>query len=314
MKKFLTLFCFAITLQFSLKSQVLNREKSANTPLSHGKFLDINDTCHTIFYDGNHFVRYQMCYSKGYKPEIFSDDDLYGKFGVCGDTLTNIVIDTFNKNIKEYILTGMTQQGKECERMTVISNDSFWIITPLKTRPNIRSHYTTNNIMIKREYYKDFKIPMIKPLELIIEESNRDSIIYIAFDQKNPYNKLDSFLNMLYIPSSGLVKTNIRATPYLLAYNAIKAFVLIDGKKVEVPIIFEKFTNTKLGLTRIEKEKRKEYIESNKSIFFNDKYFVLMSRYNPDRERTVNRVFREKIEEQVLDLELMSLEKYINGF
>ena len=277
---------------------------------SHGTFIDISDTCHTIFFDGKNYVRRLTCYPEGYKPEIFSANDPTNKLGNCGDTLINFVIDSFNKSINEYSFKAMTSQGKECQWMTIISNDSFWIVTPLKTLPNIRNHYTVNHVMVKKEFYKNFKLPKTEKLELIINEDIRDSIIYIAFDQKNQYNKLDSVLNAIYVPSSGLVKTSISATPFLLAYNAISAYVLIDGKRIEIPVVFDKLSG--LGVRYIKHENRKEYIKSNRQIFFNDKYFLLVYRYNPSRDRVVNIVFGESIVGQVLDMELISIEKYIN--
>ena len=121
--------------------------------------------------------------------------------------------------------------------------------------------------------------------------------------------KLDSFLNMIYVPESGLVKTSISATPLILAYNSIKASVIINGEKIKIPVLYEKKLGK--GTVYIKKEERAAYIKSNKEIFFHEKYFLRLSRYNPGRN-FINDTFNQKIDGQVLDIELISIEKYIN--
>lgn len=276
---------------------------------SHGTFIDISDTCHTIFFDGKHYVRRVNCYDIGTKIDFFDANDPNNEMGNCGDTLTDIRIEKFKERTNEFQVTARTKEGKICDVITVVPFDSFLIITPLKRKPGILDHYTDNHIMVKKDLINNFKIPKTKDLELLIDERAKDKISYIVFDQKYIYNKLDSFLNMIYVPESGLVKTSISATPLILAYNSIKASVIINGEKIKIPVLYEKKLGK--GTVYIKKEERAAYIKSNKDIFFHEKYFLRLSRYNPGRN-FINDTFNEKIDGQVLDIELISIEKYIN--
>lgn len=241
--------------------------------------------------------------SKIYAPKYFKDST--GKFIEAPNcSVVNYSIDSIDANGGIYI--SAHKESFRCYSYHIIRDNNFLSLTPLKTLKGIEFHFTSPELYVLNNTREDETKDEV--LSILLDKNIQlNKINYVAFDQ--PAKLLDKVSIgqklKIKLDSTGLNKSTIVINPIMYAKKNYVAYFVDENENIliEIPIIYnETIDEIKNRFTR-----EQQKIELQK-IKVTDLYLIA-NRFNPSRERTVNKVFNENIIGQVQTFELRSLKE-----
>jgi len=197
-------------------------------------------------------------------------------------------------------------------RISMIDKDSFIVITELKSGAGIDCHYSGGGIFERQDKKGCFQPdPNEGSLEITIENYKHNSHILLAMDQgyMEGNNPMDT--SRVHIKNGLFGKTARRSNPEDLMSGKYH-FYLVDmdsqGNLIQmsIPTIYAPVHSVYMPL-----EDRVKIIDQYRMLIGKSSYFINCYRFNPGRDRVVNKVFGEEIAGNVLSLSLYSVEEYL---
>jgi len=268
--------------------------------LNTSKYHLENDTCSTIqILSDNKIIINRDCEEHS-KDEVSIVQTLNGEIieRYCQDL--SYKVDSVDTNDGRYV-SANDKNNQRCYGLHILDKDSFWIVTPLKSGDRINFDFTTPSIYKKIDVKNDLEFN--ETLIIQISKELEEGIFYIAYSQKNYANaKDDAEGNTLVelIDNTTLYKTNLEIDPsfYALKKYRIKLLNSSSYNFEDVPVLYHNEYSEYLKMSKLEKSQ----FHLKRNITVN---FIVVHRFNPARERVVEKLYKEKIEGQVQSFELV---------
>lgn len=257
----------------------------------YGKYLNIENNCEKFEFLEDGSFKHILCCQKFGNRVITEEDCSNLKFEIDSEPKDNI-----------FFITTFSKTTGECLNRYHLNFDyPRLIITPLKPKLNNIDHFTQPIIFIDENYFGKNSMPDFPKMEIYIPVKFSKDFFYIAYDQNTFSNNVeyrDEVIKVI-VPISGLIKTNLYPDTRIYAYNNYYAFFIDGNIKSRIPIISENELQRLDTMNSL--QQKKFFIE--RGIYHNSKYLI-PCRFNPDRERVVNKVFGERIKGQVQEFYL----------
>lgn len=161
-----------------------------------------------------------------------------------------------------------------------------------KQGKGINNHIQMTNSFYRKDTKKE-ETEKYRTLSLIIPNNiPKDNVIYVAYGQPNGENPTISVEGdvILEIPKSGLLKTTFVEDVRMSSMGTFKAFYRNIDSKIINEIKVVQFNEVNSFLNNLRNGIGTNYIDST---------MLFVERFNPGRERVVNKIFNSNIEGNV---------------
>lgn len=280
-------------------------EIEKNLSFGFEKYHDVNDTCRSIQFFENSKIQVKRDCEKHALNDVIINQKLNGEIIelYCNDLTYKI--DSVGSYNDKYIRI-FDKNNNICQGIHLLEKNSYWVVTPLKQGEGIDFHFTTP--VIYRKNKSTNKLELKESLTIKISTEPKEGIFYIAYNQEGPNNFVKDSKGNFEInlnEDTNCYKTNFDIDPSLLAFKKynIEVFDTLTNEYVKLPILFHNEYNKYRLMSLIEKDT----FLKKKKIY--DK-FIAVKRFNPGRQRIVNKKYKEEIFGQVQSFEIIKTNKY----
>lgn len=258
-----------------------------------GSYHEVSDSCPRLTFYPNQRVEY----------EIFCDSQEVIGLPKCFSDTLSYRIDSVDEHGGLFIFA-QNDRDEDCYALHVQAMKDALVVTPLKGRSGLKYHMTSTVVLASAHASNDIHFDK----ELIIRLKNPvcDSVIYLAYSQLGIQNHRQTENGVIIDLENECpaFKTDYEIDPSYLAFEQYK-FELFNPNTNDydnVPVIYDE------GYLRY-----RELDDDAKRLFLQQQnihgpHFIVAYRFNPDRERVVNKVYGVPIVGQVQTFEYVRTE------